>query len=117
MKTVLLCLFLLVSCIQSQEEDVTNPKPPPPRRFNYEQDRNKLFIFGVVMVPLSILIGVASATVGFTAWNIVVPLLWIGFDLELYDSLFISIFVDLLNGLTLTVIYAVQQEVNFRLGM
>jgi len=73
------------------------------------------------MAPMGILIGIATATIGFTAWGIVVPLVWIGLgggkdDGWMYYALFTSIFMDFVNGLCLTVIYAIQEKIDWKKG-
>lgn len=55
-------------------------------------------IFAAIMAPLAIVIGFATASVGFTCWSIVVPLLWVGFEIDVYDSLFTSIATDCTNS-------------------
>jgi hypothetical protein len=57
-----------------------------------------LGIFAAIIVPLSLLIGLATATVGFTSWSILVPLLWVGFDIDVYDALLTAIATDALNS-------------------
>eukprot|EP01127_Copromyxa_protea_P008309 TRINITY_DN190_c0_g1_i1.p1 TRINITY_DN190_c0_g1~~TRINITY_DN190_c0_g1_i1.p1 ORF type:complete len:377 (-),score=63.33 TRINITY_DN190_c0_g1_i1:44-1174(-) len=81
----------------------------------------EFWVYGLVMAPMSILIGIATATIGFTAWGIVVPLVWIGLgggedDGWMYYALFTSIFMDFVNGLCLTAIYAVQDKVHWKKG-
>lgn len=75
------------------------------------------WIFAVVFVPMSTLIGIASATIGFTAWTIVVPLLFVGFGFNIFESLFVSILVDCCDGLVLTLIYATQGRVDWTIGL
>lgn len=80
------------------------------------------WVYALVMGPMSILIGIATATIGFTAWGIVVPLVWIGLgggkdDGWMYYALFTSIFMDFVNGLVLTIIYAVQEKVHWKKGV
>jgi hypothetical protein len=62
------------------------------------EDKNNLGIFAGIMAPLAILIGFATASVGFTCWSIVVPLLWVGFGIDVFDSLFTSVATDWINS-------------------
>jgi len=80
------------------------------------------WVYGLVMAPMGILIGVATATIGFTAWGIVVPLVWIGLgggrdDGWMYFALFTSIFMDFINGLVLTVLYAASDNIKWKKGL
>jgi hypothetical protein len=61
-------------------------------------DKASLGLFAAIMVPLAILIGFATASVGFTCWSIVVPLLWVGFGIDVYDALFTAVATDWLNA-------------------
>jgi uncharacterized membrane protein YfcA len=75
------------------------------------------WIFVVEAIPLAILIGIASATIGYTAWSIVVPLLFVGFGFDVFDALFVSVCTDFIDTAILTFRYAKRKKVNFRLGM
>ncbi len=74
-------------------------------------------LFLLEAIPLMILIGVTAATIGYTAWAIVVPLLFVGFGFPAYDTLFASIAADLVNSAILTVIYSRQGKVNMKQGL
>lgn len=63
-----------------------------------ETEGSNLGIFAGIMAPLAILIGFATASVGFTCWSIVVPLLWVGFGIDVFDSLFTSVATDWINS-------------------
>jgi len=75
-----------------------------------------LLTFTLIFIPLAILIGIAAAAISFTAWNLIVPLVFIAFGFGIYESIFLSIIVDLINALILTVIYGKNKRINFRDG-
>lgn len=81
-----------------------------------ETEGSNLGIFAGIMAPLAILIGFATASVGFTCWSIVVPLLWVGFGIDVFDSLFTSVATDWINSSILTALYAWQGRVVFKEG-
>lgn len=80
----------------------------------------ELGLYALIFLPLAIMIGVASATIGFTAWSIFVPLAfnmfanWEGYTF--WDALFISVLVDLVDAAILTVIYSRKGKVDFKQG-
>jgi len=74
------------------------------------------WLFVIEAIPLAILIGVASATIGYTAWSIVVPLLFVGFGFNVFDALFVSLCTDFIDTSVLTYRYAKKQKVNLKLG-
>jgi len=83
------------------------------------EDTNEvqMWIFGLVMFPLSMLSGFASSTISFTAWTLCVPLLYAGFRVNLLDTLFLSISVDCVNGLILLWIYGRRKKVDYYYGV
>ena len=68
-------------------------------------------------IPLTILIGITAATIGYTAWAIAVPLLFVGLGFPIFDALFISLAVDLVNSIILTIIYSKKDKVDFKNGI
>ena len=50
-----------------------------------------LLTFTLIIIPVAILIGLASSTIGFTGWTLIVPITLIGFRFNLWDALFVSI--------------------------
>jgi uncharacterized membrane protein YfcA len=66
---------------------------------------------------MAIVIGIASSTIGFTAWNVTVPLLFIGFGFDPFDAIFTSLMVDFVDSTFLTIRYARNGHVNFRMGL
>ncbi|MHA1819143.1 MAG: sulfite exporter TauE/SafE family protein [Promethearchaeota archaeon] len=76
----------------------------------------QFLLFLIEAIPLTILIGITAATIGYTAWSIVVPLLFVGFGFPIFDALFISICVDVINSLILTIIYSRKGKVDFKEG-
>eukprot|EP01105_Mastigella_eilhardi_P014380 TRINITY_DN3272_c2_g1_i1.p1 TRINITY_DN3272_c2_g1~~TRINITY_DN3272_c2_g1_i1.p1 ORF type:complete len:442 (-),score=150.66 TRINITY_DN3272_c2_g1_i1:66-1391(-) len=63
------------------------------------------YVQALVMLPLCLITGVAAAAVGFTAWSMVVPIVYVYFDKPLYATLFISAAMDSAGGLFLTLVY------------
>lgn len=130
MKMILFFLALVISLtlgnIQVSEESLSTQEEQ--KEYNAH-----IGVFAAIMAPLAIIIGFATASVGFTCWSIVVPLLWVGFEIDVYDSLFTSIATDCINSarmtedesnpslkwltfLVLTAIYAYQGRVVFKEG-
>ncbi len=77
----------------------------------------ELWGFAMLFVPIAVLVGVAAASISFSAWNIVVPLLFAGFNFGVHDAITLSIIVDLTDALILTVIFSRHRMVNFRDGI
>ncbi len=77
----------------------------------------ELWSFVLLFVPVAVLVGVASASISFSAWNIVVPLLFVGFNFDVYNAITLSVVMDFTNALVLTVVYSRHQRVNFQDGI
>lgn len=73
----------------------------------------QFWVIAVVLVPLAFIIGVAASTISYTSWSIVVPLLFVGFGFDLYESLYFAIILDLVNGLVLVGNYAKKKKIAF----
>lgn len=76
----------------------------------------ELGMYALIFLPLAIMIGLATATIGFTAWSIFVPLAFVGMGFPLWDALFVSVIVDLVDAAILTVIYSRKGKVDFKQG-
>ncbi len=76
----------------------------------------ELGVYALIFLPLAIMIGVAAATIGFTAWNIFVPLAFVGMGFAIWDALFISVVVDMVDAVILTIVYSRKGKVDFRQG-
>eukprot|EP00999_Lentomonas_sp_LEN2_P002683 NODE_558_length_1368_cov_80.441579_g522_i0.p1 GENE.NODE_558_length_1368_cov_80.441579_g522_i0~~NODE_558_length_1368_cov_80.441579_g522_i0.p1 ORF type:complete len:400 (-),score=62.19 NODE_558_length_1368_cov_80.441579_g522_i0:12-1211(-) len=76
-----------------------------------------LGVFAAVVIPSAFLTGIAAACSSFTAWNIMVPLLFTALGLPVFQSLFVSVMLDVCNGLALTLIYGWHGRVDFRYGV
>jgi len=63
------------------------------------------------------LIGLGAASISFTAWNLIVPLLLVVLQLDLYAVLFVSCIMDTTNSLVLTIFYGYHKIVDFRLAL
>lgn len=74
------------------------------------------WLFLIEAIPLAILIGIAAACIGYTAWGIMVPLLFVGFGFGIFDAILISLMIDLVNSIILTGKYSKQDKVNFKEG-
>eukprot|EP01130_Rhizamoeba_saxonica_P019311 TRINITY_DN994_c1_g1_i1.p1 TRINITY_DN994_c1_g1~~TRINITY_DN994_c1_g1_i1.p1 ORF type:complete len:284 (-),score=26.15 TRINITY_DN994_c1_g1_i1:224-1075(-) len=68
-------------------------------------------VFVLCFIPLGLVIGLSAATVGMSAWTSVFPLLWIGFSLDIYEALFVSVVVDATSGITLLIFYSLQRKI------
>ena len=76
---------------------------------------------GFVLWPLyacsAIMVGFSGATISFTAWNLVLPLLLKFFQIELFPALFISVCLDFVNSIILTVFYGYHRKISFSSGL
>jgi len=66
---------------------------------------------------LSLFIGIAASAIGFTAWPLIVPVLFILCGFDLYLTLFSSLLVDCGNALVMTLIAAKHGQINIRRGL
>ena len=57
-----------------------------------------------VLLSLSMFVGVAASAIGFTAWPLAVPVLYIIFGFDLYLTLFISLTIDCGNALVIALL-------------
>ncbi|MHA1734073.1 MAG: TSUP family transporter [Promethearchaeota archaeon] len=71
----------------------------------------------VLAVPVGLLIGIACGVVGYSAWPMVVPLLFVIAGFDLYQAIFASVCVDLVNSIVMSVLYSKRGEVNVKEGL
>lgn len=71
----------------------------------------------MIFFPLSFLIGIAASAIGFTAWSLIVPVLFVLFDFNLYLTIYISLLVDFGNAVVMTLIAAKKHRVDIRQGL
>lgn len=67
-----------------------------------------LEIYALIGCPVYIIIGCSAATIGFTAWLLVVPLLLVGFKLHVQQAIVVAASVDCLNALVILLLFAFQ---------
>jgi uncharacterized membrane protein YfcA len=61
------------------------------------------FIFILlILIPICILVGFAASTIGYTAWSLIVPLLFVLFGFDIRIVLFISLSIDCINAFLMT---------------
>lgn len=77
-------------------------------------DPNTFLIILLLSIPIGLLIGIACGVVGYSAWPMVVPLLFVIAGVDLYEAIFASVCVDLVNSIVMTVIYKRRGEVNVK---
>lgn len=83
-------------------------------------DEVPLWAFGLVVVPIATLIGIATTTIGFTAWTIIVPLFFAGFkkkNFSLFETIFMSVLLDCINSALATIVFAKQSKVDWPVGL
>ena len=68
-----------------------------------------LMMSGVLFFPLALIIGIGASAIGFTAWMIMVPILFVVFGFDIYLAIFLSLIIDLGNA-------AVMSAMAFRKG-
>ncbi len=56
----------------------------------------------LILVPICILVGFAASTIGYTAWSLIVPLLFVLFGFDIRIVLFISLSIDCVNAFLMT---------------
>eukprot|EP01094_Clydonella_sp_ATCC50884_P018050 TRINITY_DN3266_c0_g1_i2.p1 TRINITY_DN3266_c0_g1~~TRINITY_DN3266_c0_g1_i2.p1 ORF type:complete len:323 (-),score=96.88 TRINITY_DN3266_c0_g1_i2:680-1648(-) len=71
-----------------------------------------LWLFALIVAPLSLLIGVGAAAVGFTAWGILVPLCLDGFGMDVVHCVFLSSSVDVVNSALLSLWFLHRRRLN-----
>ncbi|KCV67306.1 hypothetical protein H696_06271 [Fonticula alba] len=71
----------------------------------------------LVLVPVNAAISFASASISFTAWNLIVPLLGSIFGIPLRVCVLLSVVTDIVNALVLLVLNVRQQLVDGKVGM
>jgi uncharacterized membrane protein YfcA len=69
------------------------------------------------LLLLSLFTGIAASVIGFTAWPLVVPVLFVLFGVDIYLTIFISLLMDCGNALVMTVIAARRGRVLVRQGL
>jgi uncharacterized membrane protein YfcA len=79
--------------------------------------KNTILLLTLILVPLSLFIGIAASAIGFTAWPLIVPVLFILCGFDLYLTLFSSLLVDCGNALVMTVIATKHGQINIRRGL
>jgi uncharacterized membrane protein YfcA len=84
--------------------------------------RSRFLIPGVandilIFAPMSLFIGISASAIGYTAWSLLVPILFVGFGLDLYLSLFISLMVDCGNAVVMTIIGITKRQTDVTVGL
>lgn len=69
------------------------------------------------MLFLSLFTGIAASAIGFTAWPLVVPVLFVLFGVDIYLTIFISLLIDCGNALVMTIIAARNGRVLVQQGL
>ncbi len=75
-----------------------------------------LTIFAVLL-PISLFIGFAAAAIGFTAWPLIVPILYVIFGFDLYLTLFISLLIDCANAFFISLVALKNKRIDLRIGL
>lgn len=69
------------------------------------------------MLFLSLFTGIAASAIAFTAWPLVVPVLFVLFGVDIYLTIFISLLIDCGNALVMTVVAARNGRLMIRKGL
>jgi hypothetical protein len=75
-----------------------------------------LQFFAMIMPFGCTLMGFATAVSAQTSWYLVVPLLFVGFEMNIFEAVVLSVLLDLCNGLTLSIINGYRGDVDWRFG-
>ncbi len=70
-----------------------------------------------VLLPVSFFIGVGASTIGFTAWPLIVPLLYVLFGFDLYLTLMASLLIDSCNAFIITLAAVKNDQIDIRRGL
>jgi len=70
----------------------------------------------LICAPMSLFIGIAASAIGYTAWSLLMPVLFVFFGFNIYLTLFISLLTDSINAILVTYLFAKQKEIDFPLG-
>ncbi|RJP45539.1 MAG: sulfite exporter TauE/SafE family protein [Desulfobacteraceae bacterium] len=85
---------------------------------NYFIKKDKpILIHLPALLFMSLFTGIAASAIGFTAWPLVVPVLFVLFGVDIYLTIFISLLMDCGNALVMTVIAARNGRVLVRQGL
>lgn len=71
----------------------------------------------VLAIPIGLLIGIAAGVVGYTAWPMIVPLLFVIGGYSVYEAILTSVIIDLVNSTIMTLIYARRGDVDVKDGL
>jgi len=71
----------------------------------------------LIFIPFSLFIGIAASAIGYTAWPLVVPVLFVVFGFDLYLSIFISILIDFINSFIISIIALKKGQIRIRTGL
>eukprot|EP01101_Sappina_pedata_P000941 TRINITY_DN11079_c0_g1_i1.p1 TRINITY_DN11079_c0_g1~~TRINITY_DN11079_c0_g1_i1.p1 ORF type:complete len:398 (+),score=122.16 TRINITY_DN11079_c0_g1_i1:87-1280(+) len=63
------------------------------------------WFYMVIVCPMAVLVGFGAATAAASAWNLIVPVLFVLFKFSVFSSLLISVCMDCINGVVLTIYY------------
>ncbi len=66
----------------------------------------------IILVPISIFIGFGASAIGFTAWPLIIPILFVLFGYNLYLAIFTSLAIDCGNALIMTAFSIKKRNVN-----
>ncbi|KAH3757542.1 hypothetical protein Pelo_10658 [Pelomyxa schiedti] len=64
----------------------------------------------LIIMPLAIVTGVGAAGISFTAWTLMVPVLFVPFGIPLFETLFISASMDVTSSFTLALLYGYRKK-------
>ncbi|MFO7558364.1 MAG: TSUP family transporter [Desulfobacterales bacterium] len=76
-----------------------------------------MLLLTIVLVPLSLFIGIAASAIGFTAWPLIVPILFIICGFDLYLTICSSLLVDCGNALVMTLIALKHRQLDISRGL
>lgn len=75
-----------------------------------------LQFFGMIMPFGCALMGFATAVSAQTSWYLVVPLLFVGFEMDIFEAVVLSVLLDLCNGATLSVFNGYHGHIDWAYG-
>lgn len=70
----------------------------------------------LILIPISFLVGFAASTIGYTAWSLIVPLLFVLFGFDIRLVLLVSLLMDCANAIIMTRISIKSEEIDLEIG-
>jgi len=81
-----------------------------------EEQHISLALFALIVPFACMLMGFSTAVSAQTSWYLVVPLLFVGFEMDILHAVFVSMMCDLCNGISLSLINGCHGYIDWKFG-